>query len=79
MDLGVMAMKGCSAFPKAPALLELPICVLSRTLVGGGGSYPSAEKQSVYSIAPTDWVIISIKVSMRATSRCFFISEINKH
>ena len=28
--------------------------VISRTLVGGG-SYPSAEKQSVYSTAPADW------------------------
>ena len=28
--------------------------VISRTLVGGG-SYPSAEKQSVYSTAPANW------------------------
>ena len=28
--------------------------VISRTLVGGGG-YPSAEVQSVYSTAPADW------------------------
>ena len=30
--------------------------VISRTLVGGG-SYPSAEKQSVYSTAPADWAM----------------------
>ena len=32
-------------------------CLVSyiRTLVGGG-SYPSAEKQLVYSTAPADWV-----------------------
>ena len=30
----------------------------------GGGSYPSAEKQSVYSIALADWaIIIQIKIS----------------
>ena len=28
----------------------------------GGGSYPSAEKQSVYSIAPADWAITSMVV-----------------
>ena len=34
-------------------------CLVSypRTLVGGG-SYPSAEKQSVYSTAPADWATI---------------------
>ena len=39
VDLGVMAMKGYSTFPKAPALLDLTIrlfSVISRTLVGGG-------------------------------------------
>ena len=37
-DLGTIAMKGYSAFPKAPALLEplhQIVCVISRTLVGG--------------------------------------------
>ena len=57
VDLGAMAMKGYSTFPKAPTLLEPHhqiFNVISRTLVGGG-SYPSAEKQSVYSTAPADW------------------------
>ena len=45
-------MKGYSAFPKAPALLKPHHH--NRTLVGGG-SYPSAEKQSVYSTAPANW------------------------
>ena len=55
-NLGAMAMKGYSAFPKAPALLEPrhQIVVLSRTLVCGGGSYSAAEKQTVYSTAPAD-------------------------
>ena len=34
--------------------------VICRTLVGGGGSYPSAEKQSVYSTAPADWATSSL-------------------
>ena len=51
-----MAMKGYSAFPKVPACWNLTIrlfIVICRTLVGGG-SYPSTEKQSVYSTAPAD-------------------------
>ncbi len=44
VDLGVMAMKGFSVFPKAPALLE-----------SHHQSYSSAEKQLVYSTAPADW------------------------
>ena len=52
-----MAMKGCSAFPKAPASLEHHHQIVKcriRTLVGEG-SNPSAEVQSVYSTAPVDW------------------------
>ena len=45
-------MNGYSAFPKSLALLEPHI---QDTL--WGESYPSAEKQSVYSTAPADWVI----------------------
>ena len=40
VDLGAMAMKGYSTFPKAPALQDLTIrffSVISRTLVVGGG------------------------------------------
>ena len=57
VDLGVMAMNGYSAFPKAWALLE---SFYSVSYPGhyflGGRSYPSEEMQSVYSTAPTDWV-----------------------
>ena len=45
VDLGAMAMKGCSVFPKAPALLgphHQTVWCHNRTLIGGG-SYPSAE------------------------------------
>ena len=57
VDLGAMAMKGYSASPKLQHCWNLTIrlfSVICRTLVSGG-SYPSAEKQSVYSTAPTDW------------------------
>ena len=57
-DLGEMAIKGYSVFPKLPALLEphhqILLCHI-RTLVRKG-SYPnpSAEKQSVYSTGSND-------------------------
>ena len=57
VDLGAMAMKRCSIFPKAPALLEphhqTVKCHIKNTCWGGG--YPSAEVQSLYSTAPADW------------------------
>ena len=52
-------MKGYFAFPKAPALLEphhqIVYCHIQDTR--WGGSYPSVEKQPVYSTAPADWTI----------------------
>ena len=52
LDLGMIAMKGYSAFPKALELLEPQIfLVISRTLVGG----ILPEVKSVYSTAPQDW------------------------
>ena len=53
VNLGAMAMKGCSAFPKPQHHWNLTIrllSVISRTLVRGG-SYLSAVVQSVYSTA----------------------------
>ena len=59
VDLGAMAMKGYSAFPKAPALLEphhqIVSCHIQDTR--WGGSYSSAEVPSVYSTAPANWAI----------------------
>ena len=55
VDLGAIAIKGYSAFSKAPGLLVLTIglfSVIFKTLVGE--SYSSAEKQSVYSTAQGD-------------------------
>ena len=64
MDLGPMATKRYSAYPKAQALLKLRLsdCLVSyiRTLIGEGESYPSAEMQSVYSIAPADWAMLTL-------------------
>ena len=57
VDLGVMAMNGCTTFPKAPILLEPHnqiFSVISRTFVGRW-SYSSAEVQSMYSTAPANW------------------------
>ena len=52
-------MKGYSTFPEAPALLEPhhQIVLVSYPGHSLGGSYPSAEKQSVYSTAPADWAM----------------------
>ena len=56
VDLGTMAMKGISAFPKAPATLELyhqiVLCHIQDARLRR--SYPSAEKLSVYSTALAD-------------------------
>ena len=55
VDLGVMAIKWYSTFPKLLHywnFINLFI-VISRTLVGW--FYPSAEVQSVNSTAPVDW------------------------
>ena len=62
-------MKGCFAFPKAPTSLEPHHQIVQchiRTLIGGVGSYPSAEKQSVYSTVPADWAskFITLKGKM---------------
>ena len=50
-----MAMKGYSAFPKAPALLEPHYTIVSYPGYSLEVLYPSAEMQSVYYTAPTDW------------------------
>ena len=58
VDLGAMAMKGYSVSLSPQHYWDLTIrlfSVISRTLMGG--SYPSAEVQSVYSTAPADWAI----------------------
>ena len=70
LSSNAIAMKACSAFPKALASLEPQhqlFRVISRTLVGGV-SYPSAEVQSVYSTAPGDWAIHILKCRLCGTS-----------
>ena len=64
VDLGAMAMKRSSAFPKALASLEphhqIVQCHIQDTRQVGG-AYPSAEVLSVYSTAPADWAIHRVK------------------
>ena len=43
------------------------------------GSYPSAEKQSVYSTAPADWAKYSIRVRIPSKESSEIISAIFKH
>ena len=58
-DLGAMAIKGYSTFPKSSGITGAsPDCLVSYAGHLLGKSYPSAEMQSVYSIAPADWAII---------------------
>ena len=55
-----MAMKGYSTLPKAPGLEpchQMQFNVISKTLIGKGGSYPTAEVQSVYSTALAVWAV----------------------
>ena len=53
VDLGAMAMKGCSALLEAHH--HIVWCHIRET--HWKGSYSSAELQSVYSTAPTGWAI----------------------
>ena len=58
-----MAIKGCSAFLKAPALLEPRheiVLYHHQDTRCGGGPYPSAEMQSMYSATPSDSIRLSI-------------------
>ena len=65
VDLGAMAMKGRSIFPKPQHYWDLTIrlfSVIYRIFLLGGGSYPSAEVQSVYTTAPADWAILCLNL-----------------
>ena len=58
VDLEERTMKRCSAFPKAPALLEPHHQLVSWHIQDTrwvGEVLPSVEKQSVYSTAPANW------------------------
>ena len=60
VDLGEMTMKGYSALPKATALLEPHHQIVVSYPGYSWGSYPSAEMQSVYSMASADWAMFSL-------------------
>ena len=65
VDLGAMAMKGGLRIPQRPSITgTLPSdCLVSYPGHSfRGGSYPSAEVQSVYSTAPADWAIHRVNV-----------------
>ena len=69
-NLAAMAMKGCSAFPKAPALLEPHYQIGypgydTKHCGGGGQFYLSAEVQLVYSTAPADWATERVEVKTK--------------
>ena len=64
-----MSMKGYFVFPKTSGLFR----ALSRTQVGG--SYPSAEKQSVYSTAPADWAIYIYREREKESERELFLGD----
>ena len=51
VELQAMELRGYYTFPKAPALL---LNIIFRKHVGAGGSYPTAEMESVYSTVPAD-------------------------
>ena len=70
MDQGGMAMKKCSAFPKAPASLEPPHRIVSCHIQDN--HLPSAAVHSLYSTAPADSTIINICLTLAI---CFFDLE----
>ena len=65
VDLGTMAMKGYSIFPKAPALQEPQhqmVYLSNPEYLLGRGSYPSAEMQSMYSTDPADGIFCLVSL-----------------
>ena len=68
--------RGTPHSPKLQLCWKLSIrlfSVISRTLFGG--SYPSAEVQSVYSTAPADWAIQNLSLTIRLVNviRALFV------
>ena len=61
----------------------LPLCrgavgvnQLGQTLIGGGGSYPFVEKQSVYSTATADWARLHLNLDLRTEPKCEACCEV---
>ena len=81
VDLGVVAMRGTPHSPKLQHYWSPTIGwfdVISMALVGGG-SYPSAEMQSVYSAVPVDWASVTqcvIGKSHRWTCNVFWFRNV---
>ena len=58
VDLGAMAMKEFSAFPKVPS--DCLVSYTRHSLVAK--FYPSAEMHSVYSTAPANWAKRALEI-----------------
>ena len=65
VDLGAIAMKGYSKFPKAPALLEAHYQIVILDTRWGGSYPPPSKVQSVYSTAPAECAYFSRFLSWR--------------
>ena len=66
VDLGAMEMKKYSTFTKCPRLEprhQMVSCHIQVTRLRGG-FYPSAEMQSVYTIALAGWAGLSLATSL---------------
>ena len=64
VDLEDNRNEGVLLIPQSPSITGTSPsdCLVSYAGHSLGGSYPSAKKQSVYSIAPADWVILCLCV-----------------
>ena len=77
MDLGVIAMKGHSAFSKTLALLE-PQHPIIYSHIQESSSYPSAEKDLVLSAASAELAILPFNINIWFLYRCLQKSLIIK-
>ena len=78
--------RGATHSPKLQHYWNLTIrffSVISSTLMVGGGSYPFAEVQSMYSTAPANWAIVVLikNLTQHTSSSLLFWSQpsLNKH
>ena len=77
VNLGVIAIKAYSAFPKGPALLELHhqivYCHISMTLIAGEGSYSFVEMLLMYSVASAYWAKNRVREGSHPMYLCFLL------
>ena len=80
VDLGAMVMNAVPRIPQSSSIARTSpsdcLVLYPGNSMVGGGSYPSAEKQSVYSTALTDWAIFSgLWVPLPSNSASWHLSE----